>query len=77
MGKLFPESIGSRILSTKQDVFFFGPPPGDSRFDDQHLPVWADHRGRFMYGIPATRSRIQDRRRYPRPEFDPTTGERW
>jgi len=77
MGKLFPESIGSRILSTKQDVFFFGPPPGDSRFDDQHLPVWADHRGRFMYGIPGNQGRgfkIADDTRGP--EFDPTTGER-
>jgi len=77
MGKLFPESIGSRILSTQQDVFFFGPPPGDSRFDDQHLPVWADHRGRFMYGIPGNQGRgfkIADDTRGP--EFDPTTGER-
>jgi len=77
MGKLFPEIIGSKIQSTKQDVFFFGPPAGDSRFDEQHLPVWADHRGRFMYGIPGNQARgfkIADDTRGP--VFDPTTGER-
>jgi monomeric sarcosine oxidase len=76
-GKLFPQSIGSKIQSTKQDVFFFGPPPGDRRFDDEHLPVWADHRGRFMYGIPGNQGRgfkIADDTRGP--EFDPTSGER-
>jgi len=30
---------------------------GDNRFDDQHLPVWADHRDRFIYGIPAAEGR--------------------
>jgi sarcosine oxidase len=77
MGQLFPQTIGKRIQSTKQDVFFFGPPPGDVRFDEQHLPVWADHRGRFMYGIPGNQGRgfkIADDTRGP--EFDPTTGER-
>ena len=77
MSQLFPATIGRRIQSTKQDVFFFGPPPGDSRFDDQHLPVWADHRGRFMYGIPGNQGRgfkVADDTRGP--EFDPTTGER-
>jgi sarcosine oxidase len=77
MRKLFPKTIGSKIQATKQDVFFFGPPAGDSRFDDAHVPVWADHRGRFMYGIPGNQGRgfkIADDTRGP--EFDPTHGER-
>jgi glycine/D-amino acid oxidase-like deaminating enzyme len=77
MGRLFPQTIGKRIQSTKQDVFFFGTPAGDTRFDERHLPVWADHRGRFMYGIPGNQGRgfkIADDTRGP--EFDPTTGER-
>ena len=77
MGQLFPKSIGSRIRSTKQDIFFFGYPAGDTRFDDRHLPVWADHHGRFMYGIPGNEGRgfkIADDTRGP--EFDPTNGER-
>jgi len=58
LGKIFPQAVGPLIRATKQDVFFFGPPPGDNRFTDAHLPVWADHRGRFRYGIPGS-----DRRR--------------
>lgn len=77
MGKLFPRAIGGRICATRQDVFFFGAPAGDTRFTDQHLPVWADHRGRFRYGIPGSDRRgfkIADDTRGA--EFDPTCGER-
>jgi sarcosine oxidase len=77
MGTLFPRTIGEKIRSTKQDVFFFGPPPGDQRFDESRLPVWADHRQPFMYGIPGNQGRgfkMADDTRGP--AFDPTTGER-
>jgi glycine/D-amino acid oxidase-like deaminating enzyme len=77
MGELFPQTIGRKIEVTKQDIFFFGPPPGDARYDDQHLPVWGDHRPRFMYGIPGNQGRgfkIADDTRGP--AFDPTHGER-
>jgi glycine/D-amino acid oxidase-like deaminating enzyme len=77
LGKLFPETIGNRIRPTKQDVFFFGTPPGDDRFSETKLPVWADHRDRFIYGIPAADGRgfkVADDTRGP--EFDPTSGER-
>ncbi len=81
LGKLFPQAIGNLIQPTKQDIFFFGPPAGDDRFSDKHLPVWADHRGRFRYGIPGALSgdarrgfKIADDTRGP--AFDPTDGER-
>jgi monomeric sarcosine oxidase len=77
MSKLFPQTIGNNIQSTKQEAFFFGTPAGDSRFDERNIPVWADHRGRFMYGIPGNQGRgfkLADDTRGP--EFDPTTGER-
>jgi monomeric sarcosine oxidase len=77
LGKLFPKTIGKRIRPTKQDVFFFGTPAGDDRFSDSKLPVWADHRDRFIYGIPASQGRgfkVADDTRGP--EFDPTAGER-
>jgi glycine/D-amino acid oxidase-like deaminating enzyme len=77
LGKLFPETLGKIIRATKQDVFFFGPPAGDSRFTDAHLPVWADHHDRFLYGIPGSDRRgfkvADDTRGQP---FDPTNGER-
>jgi monomeric sarcosine oxidase len=77
LGKLFPETISGRIRPTKQDVFFFGPPAGDDRFSEARLPVWADHRDRFIYGIPAADGRgfkVADDTRGP--DFDPTSGER-
>jgi glycine/D-amino acid oxidase-like deaminating enzyme len=77
LGKLFPKTLGSFIKATKQDVFFFGTPAGDERFHDPNLPVWADHHGKFRYGIPGSDRRgfkIADDTRGP--EFDPTNGER-
>ena len=77
LGKLFPQAVGDLVQATKQDVFFFGSPAGDDRFTDRHLPVWADHRGRFRYGIPGSGRRgfkIADDTRGT--SFDPTTGER-
>ncbi|HWJ48078.1 MAG TPA: hypothetical protein VNS62_10515 [Candidatus Udaeobacter sp.] len=69
--------MGSFIEATKQDVFFFGTLAGDKRFHDPNLPVWADHRGRFRYGIPGSDRRgfkIADDTRGP--NFDPSNGER-
>jgi len=77
LGQLFPRTIGDRVRPTKQDVFFFGAPTGDERFREGQLPVWADHRGHFYYGIPGSGRRgfkIADDTRGP--EFDPTSGDR-
>jgi sarcosine oxidase len=77
LGKLFPQAIGNLVQATKQDVFFFGTPPGDTRFHDPNIPVWADHRDHFYYGIPGSDRRgfkIADDSRGP--SFDPTHGER-
>ena len=77
LGKLFPQAVGDLVQATKQDIFFFGTPAGDDRFSDAHLPVWGDHRGRFLYGIPGSDRRgfkIADDTRGP--AFDPTNGER-
>jgi glycine/D-amino acid oxidase-like deaminating enzyme len=76
LGKLFPKTIGDLIRSTKQDVFFFGAPSGDARFDEAHLPVWADHCDHFLYGIPGSGRgfKVADDTRGP--TFDPTSGER-
>lgn len=77
MGKLFPRTIGPLVRSTKQDLFFFGTPPGDDSFSNAKLPVWADHRDHFVYGIPGAPGcgfKIGDDTRGV--EFDPTDGER-
>lgn len=77
LGKMFPGTIGDRVRPTRQEVFFFGVPAGESRLDDRHLPIWAEHRDRFRYGIPGNQWRgfkIADDTRGP--AFDPTSGER-
>jgi sarcosine oxidase len=77
LGKMFPKTVGEVVRPTKQDVFFFGPPAGDLRFNSEQMPVWADHFGTFRYGIPGSDWRgfkIADDTRGS--EFDPTNGER-
>jgi len=73
LGRLFPGVVP--IESTRQEVFFFGTPPGD--VTHAGLPVWADHGERFWYGIPGGERRgfkLADDTRGP--PFDPTDGER-
>ena len=77
LGKLLPQTIGPHFVSTRQDVFFFGTPAHDARYNEGNIPVWADHGHHFMYGIPGNEGRgfkIADDTRGP--EFDPTLGER-
>jgi sarcosine oxidase len=40
LGKVFPEILGPRIFPTRQEVFFFATPPGDTRFAPPELPTW-------------------------------------
>ena len=56
--KLFPDAIGTRIVPTRQEVFFFAPEAGDTRFEPSHLPAWvdADEAG-IPYGFPDLEAR--------------------
>jgi len=77
LGTLFPDVIGDRVRPTRQEVYFFGTPPGDQRFTEAALPVWADHRAHFMYGIPGNAGRgfkVADDTRGP--PFEPTGDDR-
>ena len=77
LGQMFPRTVGPHFTSTKQDIFFFGTPAGDPRYDEGAVPVWADHGEHFMYGIPGNKGRgfkLADDTRGP--EFDPTSGQR-
>jgi len=77
LGALFPEWIGARVKPTRQEIFFFGTPAGDSRFLEENLPVWIDSGEEFFYGIPGNERRgfklASDARG---PQFDPTHGDR-
>ncbi|MCI0446977.1 FAD-dependent oxidoreductase [bacterium] len=77
LGKVFPDVIGNKIHPTRQDVFYFGTPAGDTRFDEKNFPVWINHGDALFYGIPGNRWRgfkIADDTHGP--DFDPTNGER-
>ena len=77
LGKVFPDVLGEAIRPTRQEVFFFGTPSGDSRFSEEAFPVWIDRGEKIWYGIPGNRWRgfkIADDTRGP--AFDPTSGER-
>lgn len=51
--KLFPEVVGERILPTRQELFYFAPRAGDSRFLPAEMPCWVDFNGGDMfYGTP-------------------------
>ena len=73
---LFPDLLGSRIFVTRQEVLYFGPPPGDARFAPPALPAWIDF-GEEMYGVPDIESRgFKISRDQHGPAFDPDTGDR-
>jgi glycine/D-amino acid oxidase-like deaminating enzyme len=74
--KVFPEILGKRIFPTRQEVFFFAPPAGDTRFEP-HLPGWAD----FNDGDITTGCRIWSHaasrlRTISGPPIDPDVGDR-
>ena len=77
LGRLFPDVVGKRVAPTRQEVYYFGTPPGDARFLDPSMPVWVDYRERLIYGIPGNANRgfkVADDT--PGPAFDPTDGPR-
>lgn len=48
--KVFPAELGQRIFPTRQEMFFFGVPPGDRRFAPPAMPCWIE--GDHYYGVP-------------------------
>jgi monomeric sarcosine oxidase len=74
--KLFPDLLAEIIHVTKQEVFFFGTPAGDSLFRSDAFPAWIDFND-LVYGIPNL-----DERGFKiaidahGDNFDPDTGQR-
>jgi monomeric sarcosine oxidase len=56
LGKVFSELLGPRIFPTRQEVFFFGTPPGDVRFAPPCLPTWF-FQSDEVYGMPDIENR--------------------
>ncbi len=74
--KLFPELLSELIQVTRQEVFFFGVPPGDDRFSSPQLPAWIDFND-LVYGIPDLEGRgFKIAIDAHGAQFDPDNGER-
>jgi len=56
LGKIFPSLLADRIFPSRQEVFFFGVPPGDVRFAPPAMPTWI-FLGDEVYGLPDLESR--------------------
>jgi monomeric sarcosine oxidase len=56
LGKVFPDVLGARIFPSRQEVFFFGIPAGESRFAAPALPTWLFQQD-LVYGMPDIESR--------------------
>lgn len=78
MPKVLPDVLGHRIFPTRQEVLFFAPEAGDTRFSPPNLPGWADfNAGDLFYGMPELEGRgfkIAHDRHGPR--IDPDEGDR-
>jgi sarcosine oxidase len=76
--KIFPDLLGGRIRPTRQEVFFFGTPAGDSSFAPPRMPAWADITDQHSaYAVPDIENRgfklAFDRHG---PAFDPDSEDR-
>ena len=74
--QLFPTLLGDLIHVTRQEVFFFGVPAGNDRFNPPSMPTWLDI-NELVYSIPNLDNRgfkiaIDEHG----PQFDPDTGDR-
>lgn len=74
--KLFPKLLAGRIRPSRQEIFFFGTPPGDGHFAPPHTPAWIAFR-EGAYSVPALDGRgfklAVDKHG---PAIDPETGSR-
>ncbi|MGH9710230.1 MAG: FAD-dependent oxidoreductase [Candidatus Acidiferrales bacterium] len=54
--RIFPELLGHRIFPSRQEVYFFGVPPGDRSYAPGNFPTWLDV-GQEIYGMPDLENR--------------------
>lgn len=73
---VFPDLLSSLIHATRQEVFFFGVPAGDLRFNSPAMPVWIDFHD-LVYAIPDIEGRGLKLAIDAHGDlFDPETGDR-
>ena len=77
LSHLFPGFDPPLVQPTRQEILYFGAPPGRPDLTDRELPVWVETGEHLFYGIPGSNYRgfkvADDARGAP---FDPTGGDR-
>jgi sarcosine oxidase len=74
--KLLGAVPGLDLAVPRQEVIFFGTPPGDARFDVGVMPTWVEYDAAF-YGLPSIEGRgAKVAPDWPGPIVDPDTQER-
>jgi len=74
--KLFPALLTSKIYVTRQEINFFGTPPGDESYGAPQMPIWIDFND-LVYAIPNLENRgFKLAIDAHGPEFDPDFGSR-
>ncbi len=77
LAHLFPGFDPPLVKPTRQEILYFGTPPGRPDLTDRELPVWVETGKNLFYGIPGSNYRgfkvADDARGAP---FDPTDGDR-
>ncbi|HEV2991059.1 MAG TPA: FAD-dependent oxidoreductase [Candidatus Angelobacter sp.] len=75
---LFPELLAQRFFVSRQDVFFLGPPPGNTGYRSPQMPAWLHHGyPGIPYALPDIESRgLKIAFDQHGPAFDPDTANR-
>jgi sarcosine oxidase len=77
LGAMFPDVVGDGIIATRQEVLYFGTPPGDGRFDRSRFPGWINFGEGRWYGMPGAESRgVKVADDMAGPPADPTSMDR-
>jgi glycine/D-amino acid oxidase-like deaminating enzyme len=74
---MFPDVLGPHLTISRQEMFYFGTPADDNRFDAGAMPAWTDLGDEVWYGVPGGEQRgfkVADDALGP--EHDPSTTER-
>ncbi len=77
LSRMFPGFDPPLVGPTRQEILYFGTPPGRADLAEGALPVWVESGTRLFYGVPGSEYRgfkvADDSRGAP---FDPTDGDR-
>ncbi len=77
LSRMFPDLDPPPVSPTRQEILYFGTPPGRADLTGGGLPVWVESGAHLFYGVPGNEYRgfkvADDTRGEP---FDPTNGDR-